>query len=349
MADTPQAPASADSAPVANRPQPGMFDDEGSMNVAAQAFLGLMDPPPEDTPEEEEAAPIEEAEAEPEAEASAETEEEAEEPEESEGEVVEEEATDLYAVMIDGKEEAVTLDELTSSYLRQSDYTKKTQAIAEQRKELEGYHAQMAQEHQAIQQERQRYVSSLQQVIDNSAIEQWGTVDWTSLKEQDPILYLTKRQEFQEVQEKIHAAQQEQQRAIALQNQETQRFHQESLQRENEAMINALPEWGEPVKQRELADRLRVYANEAGYVDEEINSLIDHRSLLVLRKAMMYDELQQTDVKSKKIRGKPKVIRAGKSSDKSSQGKRKRTAKITRLKQTGHVNDAAAVFEDLLG
>ena len=46
--------------------------------------------------------------------------------------------------MIDGKEEAVTLDELTSSYLRQSDYTKKTQAIAEQRKELEGYHAQMA-------------------------------------------------------------------------------------------------------------------------------------------------------------------------------------------------------------
>ena len=151
------------------------------------------------------------------------------------------------------------------------------------------------------------------------------------------------------MQEKIHAAQQEQQRAIALQNQETQRFHQESLQRENEAMINALPEWGEPVKQRELADRLRVYANEAGYVDEEINSLIDHRYLLVLRKAMMYDELQQTDVKSKKIRGKPKVIRAGKSVDKSSQGKRKRTAKITRLKQTGHVNDAAAVFEDLLG
>lgn len=36
---------------------------------------------------------------------------------------------------IDGQK--LTLDELKSGYLRQSDYTKKTQELAEQRKELE--------------------------------------------------------------------------------------------------------------------------------------------------------------------------------------------------------------------
>lgn len=351
MADTPQAPASADRAPVTSVPQPGMFDDEGSMNVAAQAFLGLMDPP-EDTPEAaEEAAPevTEEAEAEPEVEASAETEEEAEESEEAEAEEVDEEGPDLYAIMVDGNEETVTLDELTSSYLRQSDYTKKTQAIAEQRKEVEEYQAQVSQERHAIQQERQQYVDALQRVIENSNLGDWANVDWAALKEQDPIEYVTRKEEFREAQEKIQGAQQEQQRVMALQNQEAHRVHQEALVRENEAMASVLPEWADPDKQRELADKLRVYANSVGYVDEEINSLVDHRSLIVLRKAMLYDQIQNSDVKSKKVRGKPKVIRAGQGVDKKAQSRKRRTAKITRLKQTGHVNDAAAAFEDLLG
>jgi len=351
MADTPQAPASADRAPVTSGPKPGMFDDEGSMSVATEAFLGLMDPP-EDTPEaEEQAAPevTEEAEAEPEVEASAETEEEAEESEEVEQEDVEADGTDLYAVMVDGREETVTLEDLTSSYLRQSDYTKKTQAIAEQRKEVEGYQAQVIQEHQAIQQERQQYVDALQRVIENSNLGEWANVDWAALKEQDPIEYVTRKEEFREAQEKIQGAQQEQQRVAALQNQEAHRVHQEALYRENEAMASVLPEWAEPDKQRELADKLRVYANSVGYIDEEINSLVDHRSLIVLRKAMLYDQIQNSDVKSKKVRGKPKVIRAGQGVDKKAQGKKRRTAKITRLKQTGHVNDAAAAFEDLLG
>ncbi len=64
---------------------------------------------------------------------------------------------------------------------------------------------------------------------------------------------------------------------------------------------------------------------------------------------MLYDQIQNSDVKSKKVRGKPKVIRAGQGVDKKAQSRKRRTAKITRLKQTGHVNDAAAAFEDLLG
>jgi len=43
---------------------------------------------------------------------------------------------DLYAIMVDGEEKNVSLDELRNGYQRQSDYTKKTQALAAERDRL---------------------------------------------------------------------------------------------------------------------------------------------------------------------------------------------------------------------
>ena len=346
MADTPQAPATAPAGVSTSR---GIFDDDTSVVAATEAFLGLMDPPPEDTPEaEEEAAPEEVTEeSEAEVEASAETDaEESDEPEETDD--AEEEGPDLYAVNIDGKEELITLEDLTSSYLRQSDYTKKTQALSEQRKDLDSHQATMAQERQAIQQERAQYANALQQIIDNSNVDRWASVDWENLKAQDPVEFAVRREEFREAQDKIRHAQQEQQRVAHLQQQENHRLYDEARRAESEALVAALPEWAEAEKQRVLADELRVYANSVGFQDEEINSLLDHRQILTLRKAMLYDALQNTDVKSKKVKGKPRVIRAGKGIDKTANKKRQRSAKISRLKQTGHIRDAAAAFEDLL-
>ena len=60
-------------------------------------------------------------------------EDEAEEEELDEDEV--EEESEVYAVKVDGEELEVTLEELVNGYSRQSDYTKKTQEISEQRKD----------------------------------------------------------------------------------------------------------------------------------------------------------------------------------------------------------------------
>ena len=79
---------------------------------------------------------------------------------------------------------------------------------------------------------------------------------------------------------------------------------------------------------------------------EELQQLIDHRSLLVLMKAQKYDALQKSDVKAKKIKNKPKVVRSGKGSTKKSDAKSKRIASMKRLKQTVKAEDAASLFED---
>jgi hypothetical protein len=47
-----------------------------------------------------------------------------------------EEEPELYVVKVGGKEERVSLDELTNGYQRQQDYTRKTQELAQQRQEI---------------------------------------------------------------------------------------------------------------------------------------------------------------------------------------------------------------------
>ena len=350
MADTQTAPQPAEV-------QPPQLPD-GSIAKAQEALLGIMDPEgeiPEEKPKAEEAQPTEEEESQPEEEdesfeEESEEEEEAEEAEEESEETEGEEEEELYAVTVNGEEVAVSLDELLSGYSRQSDYTRKTQEIANDRKEMEALQQQYNSEVQQIQQERQQYMDALTNIIANQGgeLEKFANVDWNALREEDPIEYVTTREQYREAQEKIQGLQQEQMRAAQAQQAENKKAQQEMLQVEKGKLIEALPEWGEPEKQKELATNLQSYAKEQGFTAEELNSLVDHRSILVLLKAQKFDQLQKADVKSKKLKNKPKVIRSGKGESNRNSSKSKRTAQMKRLRQSGHVNDASILFEDFI-
>ena len=327
---------------------------EGSIEEAHEALLGLMEPEKE-KPESEEAAPTEEEESTEETqdesleeEPEEETEEESEE--ESEGSDDEAEEDLLYAVKVDGEEHEVTLDELMKGYSRQSDYTKKTQEISEQRKQFqssaEKHEVEMAQ----IRNERQQYVQTLQNIIEGStqSLDKFVDVDWDTLKATNPIEYVTKREEYREMQEKIQAIQHEQVTVQSKQNNDMKQLHAQTLHREHQLMADALPEWGDPKKQHEIGSHIRDYARVQGFSDEEIGSLVDHRSLIVLRKAMLYDEMNSSDVKSKKLKNKPRVVRSGKGVSRKDDSKRKRASKMNRLQKSGHVDDAASILEDLM-
>jgi hypothetical protein len=344
MADTQEAPQPA------IQPIPALG---GSITEAQEALLSLMEPE-EDKPKDEEAAPTEkeesteethdeslEEESEEELEASAE-----EESEESDEGV--EEEPELYALTVDGTEVEVTFDELLKGYSRQSDYTKKTQEVAEQRKEFDAMKQNMAQEYQQIQTERNQYVQALQSMMEGSMgnLDKFANVDWEALKGRDPIEYVTRREEFREAQEKVQGIQREQQMAQQRQAMQSQEEHKEIMQKEHTALVEALPDWGNPEKQKDLSNGIRAYAMEQGFQKEELDSLIDHRSILVLLKAKKYDQLQKTDVRSKKLKNKPRVVRAGSGVVKES--KSKRAAQMKRLRGTGHINDASALLEDFI-
>ena len=349
MADTQEAPQ-----PSGLQPIPAMG---GSITEAQEALLGLMEPE-KDKPKDEEAQPTEEEESieETQDESLEEgSEDEAEEPDEGEEEESEEtddgeEEDPLYAVTVNGEEHEVTFDELLRGYSRQSDYTRKTQELSNDRKQMESLQQQYNSEVSTIQAERQQYMESLNQIIANSSagLDKFANVDWQSLKYTDPIEYVTKKEEVREAQEKVQSMQQEQYNAQHRHAEESKKLRTQILQEEHGKLSAALPEWGEPEKQKKMATEIRDYASSQGFSAEEINSLVDHRSLLVLLKASKYDAMQKADVKSKKIKNKPKVIRAGKGRSSGDESKSKRTARMKRLQESGHVRDATSLFEDFV-
>ena len=328
---------------------------EGSVEEAHEALLSLLEPEKE-TPDTEEAAPTEEEESTEETQDESleeESEEEAEESDEDEEEESEESDDEdeeaLYAVTVNGEEHEVSLDELMKGYSRQSDYTRKTQELSNDRKGMEDlqqkYNSEMAQ----IQAERQQYTEYLNQIVENSmgGLDKYANLDWDRLKESDPIEYVTKREEFREAQEKIQAMRNEQENAQHRLAEESKQLHSNMVMEEHQKLVSAVPEWGEPEKQKELAGTVRKYALSQGFSEEELNSLVDHRSVLVLMKAAKFDAMDNADIKSKKLKNKPKVIRAGKGKTKGENSKSKRTAKMKRLRSSGHVDDAASILEDL--
>ena len=352
MADTQTAPQ----APAELQPIPAL---DGSVTEAQEALLGLMDPE-EATPETEEAQPTEDVESTEETqdeslEEEPEEEEEAEEAEE-ESEEPDEEAEEelLYAVKVDGAEQEVTLDELMKGYSRQSDYTKKTQELSEDRKAIESMYHQYNSEINAVQQERQQYITALSQVVQNSlsGLEQYNSIDWETLKQEDPIEYLSKRDEIQQRQAQLAANQQDMQQAQYQQNAQAQAqrearkdkfatYHMTQLEEK-------LPEWKDPDKKMKIWNDTKEFALSQGYAAEEFDSLLDHRHLLTLIKAKKYDDLQGNDIPSKKIKNKPKVVRAGSPREAKASDKKKRTAQMKRLRETGRVDDAFGLFEDFV-
>lgn len=332
--------------------------ETGSIVEAQSAILGLLEPE-EATPETQESAPTEDVEEsteetqdEPLEEEVLEDESEEEEAEEEESEEDEvEEEPEVYAVKVDGEELEVSLDELVQGYSRHSDYTRKTQELASQRDQMAQMQQQWASEISQAQAERQQYMEAIGQFVQQSMVglEQYASVDWESLREEDPIAFVTKKEEFRDAQERVRQAQAQQGVEAEKQKQEFAKIKQMALQEEHKKLVAAVPEWNEPEKRGELAKELSSYALSQGFKQEELQELIDHRSLIVLMKAQKYDALQKSDVKAKKIKNKPKVIRSGKGTNKKADtAKAKRIASMKRLKESGHVDDSVALFEDFV-
>ena len=349
MADTQQAPHPA------TQPRP---PHQGGIDEAAEALLSLMEPE-EDKPEEEEAAPTEEEESTEETQDESleeeddaeESEEESEEDEEESEESDEDESDEepLFTVTANGEEIDVTYDELVKGYSRQADYTKKTQELADHRN---GYNT-AKQEYETalprLHELQQEYTTALANVIETSlsGMERFN-IDWNALKEEDREEYLMKSMEFNQEKTRIdnlkqqHASEQKK-LAGQLEAQENQ-YRKEEMNK----LVSIVPELRDPEQGKNIMSHIQEYSASKGFSGQELMGTSDHRMWLVLIDAMLYDTLSKTDVKSKKVKNKPKVVRSGKGTSKKQEGSKQRAAKMKRLQQSGRVDDAALLMEDFV-
>ena len=253
------------------------------------------------------------------------------------------EELDTYTVKVDGKDVQVTQEELLAGYSRQADYTRKSQVLSEQRQKAD---AELA----ATQQERQRYLSQLEQFNTqaDSKIDELAKTDWTKLKEEDPTEYMLKRDQYRELQDNKRMVEDEQQNLQLKSQQENQAKWQEELGRQQEIMVQRLPEWTDPDKGPKLKQNIKSFAVKKGFTEQEVNSLIDARSVDVLHKAMLYENLLEAKISGKKTKVVPKVTRPGSPATRGEISSDKVKAQKARLRKSGHINDASSLIESLM-
>ena len=338
--------------------QEGRFERvrEGSAEDAANQILNMWDSQEQtaseetDTPVDEEV--VEETEEAEEVEEEAPEEEEGQAEEETEEEVAEEEEYEVvaeedlkYTVKVDGEELEVGIDELKNGYQRQADYTRKSQALAEQRKETE----QIQSERQRLEQERQMYANGLQMLQEQQSakLKDFDNVDWEALKTEDPYQYMIKKDEYRDAQERITNLVQEQQAVQQEQAQQAQQARAHFVQQEYSRLVQALPEWND--SKSTIKKDVQDYAISAGFLPEEVSQLADHRSILVIKKAMEFDKLTtKVAPKKKAVKKVPKVQKSGRGNSKEDVAAEAIKKKRARLQKSGKQHDAASVFYDML-
>ena len=256
----------------------------------------------------------------------------------SEEESEEEQPKPRYKVKASGEEVEVELDELIKGYQQGTDYTKKSQALAEQRKAVEAERIHLEQ----VKQERQAYAQKLQ-ALDSFLTQQNKGVDLDVLKETDPIGYAVAVAEQSQREKQLAVVRQEQQRIAQQQQAEQQASLQSHLRQESEKLVGLIPELATPQGDA-IRKQIRDYAKSVGWTDQELSSVYDSRAVVSLYKAMKYEQLQKSKPEvTKKLQAAPKMMRSGTSAPptKSSQDKQV----MQRLRETGKVQDAAKAFE----
>jgi len=246
-----------------------------------------------------------------------------------------------FTVTIDGKPEEVPLDELIAGYHRYATYTKKSQQLAEQR---DGFGA----EQQALRQTYQQYQGVLSQLHQQmQAANQPPNMDWDALERENPVQWLKLKELERQRTGEIQAVQAEQARMQQLLAGENDKKLQQHLTVEHGLVLEKIPEWADGDLQAEEQRKLVEFGKAIGFSDHELNTVYDHRALIVLRDAMRYNELTNGD-KITEAKSKIGSVKGGNKETSRRVRSRKAKEKRAKLKETGKVDDAAALFAEIL-
>jgi hypothetical protein len=193
------------------------------------------------------------------------------------------------------------------------------------------------------------YANGLQMLQEQQSakLKDFDNVDWEGLKAEDPYQYMIKKDEYRDAQERITNLVQEQQAVQQEQAQQAQQARAHFVQQEYNRLVQALPEWND--SKSTIKKDVQDYAISAGFLPEEVSQLADHRSILVIKKAMEFDKLTtKVAPKKKAVKKVPKVQKSGRGNSKEDVAAEAIKKKRARLQKSGKQQDAASVFYDML-
>lgn len=249
---------------------------------------------------------------------------------------------DAKTVKIDGRE--VPIAEIKRGFLRQQDYTRKTQELAQVRGGLE-QHAQRLQASEAE-------LGKILDIAVNLVKARMPQPPDRAMIDTDPVGFLHHQEAYkaamaeveQIMQAQAHVGKRSQAETEQRQRQSQEQF-QQALAAETEAMREKIPELFDAKGRDTFMREAREYGDRVGLKEADILGIQDHRALLVLKDAIAYRKL---------LAAKPAAVERAKTAPpippatRQAQGTRQSPiARATeRLRRTGSVEDAAASLDD---
>ncbi|NBV06655.1 MAG: hypothetical protein EBS06_05405 [Proteobacteria bacterium] len=210
-----------------------------------------------------------------------------------------------YKVKVDQEELEVDEQELLNGYSRQSDYSRKTQALAEERKALEKEREEIKAKYgQKIEFETDFFEAQLKA--------EFKDINWQELEQTDREEYLYQREKLRERTQQLEAKKAE---LLKIRNDEMTEFHKknrERLAQEAELLAKADPDFADPKKKEQIGKELVDFLKANNHSPEEIERIIysTHRNILLVKKAMEFDKIQKANLKTKKVVTTPSITKS---------------------------------------
>lgn len=238
---------------------------------------------------------------------------EVEEQETEEAESEEEQTEEPQTILLKRGDEEVEVDLVEAKNLAQMgyDYTKKTQEVAEQRRQVEMYAQAVKAQEQTLKlqaETQQALIKGFAKVESlNDQIAQYDAINWDSLSDSDPVQAQKLWIQYQTIINKRTQAQQSLQAQYSQLEAHREQQKQVRLQQAQADLVKMIPDWS-----AEKAQSLRDAGRSYGFNDEELDSILDPRMVKVLAEAAAYRKLQ-TEKKTidKKVSDKPPVVKPG--------------------------------------
>ena len=244
----------------------------------------------------------------------------------------------VYTVTIDGTDYEVTQDELIQGYQRNADYTRKTQELAAEKQQSSDF---VERSKKDVETKLAR-LDQLNQAAQSQLQQEYAQIDFEKLYEEDPAEAARLEHKMRKKNEQL---QQVQKQTQELQTQEFSKY----LEEQQKQLSVKVPEMNHPEKGSEFKKQMRNYLSSVGFNNQEIDSVYDHRYVLLVKDAMNYRNLQKAkpEIKKKAVNA-PKVVKGGVSKSKGQQQAEVRRQQLSKLRKTGKVADAAKLFRSLV-
>lgn len=255
---------------------------------------------------------------------------------------LDEDGSVLIKTKIDGEEGKVKLKDLVVSHQLRGHLDKQNKEVVELKKALQEQTAKATEESN----QRLTQLESMLQVAWSELEQETESPELTELRETDPAEWTARAREMDGKKQRIAEAYQtvltEKQAESQKTNQLDQSKVNEVLVSEEQKLRSAIDGWDDnETAQKEINDVFSYLKDEYSYSDEELHGVRDaqgnfvklgvtnHKAIVMARKAMLYDKLQQSKPTiSKKVKSAPKIVKPGQPKPKDS-----KQASVQKLRQ----------------